>query len=87
MFVSPVVKLSFILLSVCDRCNIDQCQVMKVCVFKAGYKRFCCIQTGKNIDTCLDGISADHETIFLMFHTLRRCINNNDRSYVRGSGP
>ena len=50
---------------------------MKVCILKAGYKCLCCIQTGKNIDTCLDCISTDHKSVFLMLDSLRRSIDNN----------
>ena len=50
---------------------------MKICILKTGYKCLCGVQTGKDINACLNRISTNHETVFLMFHTLWRCINNN----------
>jgi hypothetical protein len=51
--------------------------VVQVCILKTCDQSLCSIKACKHIDTCLDGITTDHETIFLMLNTLWRCVDNN----------
>ena len=56
--------------------NIDQCQLLNICIFQTGDQCMSCIDGSQDIHSCLDRISADHESIFGMFCSLCRSIDN-----------
>jgi len=63
-------------LSLVDRCDINQGQLLHICIFQTGDQCMSCIDGSQDIHSCLDRISADHESIFGMFCSLCRNIDN-----------
>ena len=57
-------------LSLVDRCDIDQGQLLHICIFQTGYECGCGIQRGQYVDTCLDRVPADDESVFGVLNTL-----------------
>ena len=54
---NPIVQILF------DLGDIDQCQFLDICILKTGDQSFCCIDRCQYINTCLDRISTDHESV------------------------
>lgn len=63
-------------LSLVDRCDIDQGQLLHICIFQTGYECGCGIQRGQYVDTCLDRVPADDESVFGVLNTLGRSIDD-----------
>ena len=57
-------------LSLVDRCDINQGQLLHICIFQTGYECGCGIQRGQYVDTCLDRVPADDESVFGVLNTL-----------------
>ena len=79
MFLQQRAFLCFMLLSclsLVDRCDIDQGQLLHICIFQTGYECGCGIQRGQYVDTCLDRVPADDESVFGVLNTLGRSIDD-----------
>ena len=46
-----------------DLSNVNQCQLLDICILQTGDQSLCCIDRCQYIDTCLDRISTDHESV------------------------
>ena len=46
-----------------DLCNIDQRQLLCICIFQTGQERIGCIQAGQAVDTCFDRSTADQKSV------------------------
>ena len=46
-----------------DLCNIDQRQLLCICIFQTGQKCIGCIQARQTVDACFDRSTADQKSV------------------------
>src|SRR5699024_10670959 len=62
--------------SLVDGCDIDQSQIMQVGILQTGNQCLRRVKGSQYIHTCLDRVAANQETIFGVFNSLGRSIDD-----------
>ena len=59
-----------------NRRNIDQCEFLYICILKTCDQRSRSVDRGQHVHACLDGISADDESVFGVLCSLCRDVDD-----------